>query len=85
MTRLAKTSCGKASLQQLVAADAGAAIRQEADVVVLGLAFPARGGEADGKGHGNPQAHDLPGMIDRNAAEQIEHASLCTRAVLDLQ
>ena len=65
---------GEGFAQELVAAHAVAAGRQKVDVVVLGLAFPARRGEADEEGGRDPQAYDFPGMIHPQAAEKIEHA-----------
>src|SRR5207249_3929347 len=67
---------GERLFEQAVAADAVAAGGQEADVVVLGTALPARGGQGDGGANDQPGGADLTGVVGREPPEEVEHA-LC--------
>ncbi len=59
--------------EQAMALDAGAAGRQEADVVVGGPFVPGRREDADGERGGQPAQADEPGMRRREASELVKH------------
>src|SRR5262249_41030651 len=65
----------KRALKHLVATHTAAAIRQEADVIVLRTRFPAGRCNGDHSGKDKPGHGHLPRMRHREAAENIEHAA----------
>ena len=60
--------------EQLIAADAGAAGGQEADVVVLNAVAGGRGEEGNAGPEEEPGGADQPGILGGEAAESFEHA-----------
>src|SRR5262249_31180957 len=62
--------------QQLVAAHAVAAGRQEGDVVVHGPGVPARRDQRQGRADNHPGGADEPGVRRDEATELREHGSL---------
>src|SRR5262249_33526749 len=59
----------------LVAADALAAGGEEADVIVLGTAFPRRRDRGQGETEEQPAGTDQPGVPGCDAPDEREHAS----------
>src|SRR5262249_4302248 len=65
---------GEGLLHQPVAADAGAPLGQEADVVVLGAAVPVRGQGGEHDAGEQPGGANGPGTGSRQTAEGVKHA-----------